>query len=318
MLKKILLVITLGVFAALGSVRAQTTPTAAARVKGRIVAASVEGQVTAISKVDGTSVKLHSGDKVTDQTEIVTAPNAKVILVFSNGATVDVAGDSTLDIEQFEQDPFAADIKMSEMKQEPGTSTTKLNLTKGELVGKVVHLNVDKGSEFTVETPVGAAGIRGTTFRIVFRPARDGKAFFVVTTADGQVVFRGITAAPVNIPAGKTVVATFNYTPATPATATTPAAPATVSPVTVVTTTDVTPTESANITVEATAIAAVVTNVIIPSATTVPIVTTPSGGTGGTNGTNGTSGGTGGTNNTSPNGTQQSPPLSSGAGSSGS
>ena len=56
------------------------------------------------------------------------------------------------------------------MKQEPGTSVTKLNLTRGELVGRVVHLNVDKGSEFTVRTPVGAAGIRGTIFRIIFRP----------------------------------------------------------------------------------------------------------------------------------------------------
>ena len=82
------------------------------------------------------------------------------------------------------------------MKQEPGTSTTKLNLSKGELVGKVVHLNVDKGSEFTVQTPVGAAGIRGTTFRIIFRPGPDGKAFFSVTTADGRVVFTGITSRP--------------------------------------------------------------------------------------------------------------------------
>ena len=118
MLKKILLVITLGVFAALGSVRADTTPTTAGRVKGRIAAASVEGVVNAISKADGSTRRLHSGDMVSDQTQIVTAPNAKVILVFSNGATVDVAGDSTLDIEQFEQDPFAADIKFSDMKVE--------------------------------------------------------------------------------------------------------------------------------------------------------------------------------------------------------
>lgn len=93
MLKKLLLVITLGVFAALGSVRAETTPMAAGRVKGRISAASVEGQVTAISTVDGQTRRLHSGDMVSDQTQIVTAPNAKVILVFSNGATVDVAGE---------------------------------------------------------------------------------------------------------------------------------------------------------------------------------------------------------------------------------
>ncbi|HEY5080209.1 MAG TPA: hypothetical protein VII43_10190, partial [Opitutaceae bacterium] len=67
-----------------------------------------------------------------------------------------------------------------------------------------------KGSEFTVQTPVGAAGIRGTTFRIIFRPGPDGKAFFSVVTTDGRVVFRGVTSTPVNIPAGTKVVVTFD------------------------------------------------------------------------------------------------------------
>jgi hypothetical protein len=216
MLNKILLVIALGLFAGLTPADAQSTPAASARVKGQITAARVQGHVEAISKVDGTVRMLHDGDKVTDQTKIVTAVSASAILVFSNGATVNVAPDSDLDIELFEQDPFATDIKASEIKAEPGTSTTRLNLTKGELVGKVVHLNVDKGSEFTVQTPVGAAGIRGTIFRIVFHPAANGKAFFVITTADGTVVFHGVTSGPISIPAGKQVVATFNYTPGSP------------------------------------------------------------------------------------------------------
>jgi hypothetical protein len=212
MLNKILLVIALGFFAGLTRSDAQTAPAASARVKGQIFAARVQGNVQAISKADGSTRVLHDGDKVTDQTQIVTSPGGSVILVFSNGATVNVSADSTLDIEQFEQDPFSGEQKFSEMKTEPGTSTTKLSLTKGELVGKVVHLNVDKGSEFTVETPVGAAGIRGTVFRIVFRPGKNGKAFFVITTASGTVVFRGTTSGPISVPAGKQVVATFDYT----------------------------------------------------------------------------------------------------------
>jgi hypothetical protein len=213
MLNKILFVILLGVFAGLAPAEAQTAPTAPARVKGKIVAARVQGHVEAILTAGGVPRVLHDGDLLSDQTQVVTSSGASVILVFSNGATVNVSEDSTLDIEKFEQDPFAGELNMGSLKQEPGTSTTKLNLAKGELVGKVVHLNVDKGSEFTVQTPVGAAGIRGTTFRIVFRPAKDGKAFFVVTTAEGVVVFKGVTSAPVSIPAGKTVVATFQYTP---------------------------------------------------------------------------------------------------------
>jgi ferric-dicitrate binding protein FerR (iron transport regulator) len=216
MLNKILCVIILGAFSTLASVEAQTTPTAPAKIKGRIIAARVEGHVDAIAKVGGQSRALHDKDVLSDGFRIVTASGANVILVFSNGATVNIAADSALDIDEFMQDPFASDLKVSDLKEEPGTSTTKLNLTKGELVGKVVHLNVDKGSEFTVQTPVGAAGIRGTTFRIVFRPGPNGTAFFTVTTADGRILFTGNTSTPVSIPAGKQVVVTFDVESGTP------------------------------------------------------------------------------------------------------
>ena len=43
------------------------------------------------------------------------------------------------------------------------------------------------GSSFIVSTPAGAAGIRGTTFRVVFRPQGNGTAFFTITTIEGDV-----------------------------------------------------------------------------------------------------------------------------------
>jgi hypothetical protein len=264
MLNKILSVIILGAFVGLGSLDAQPAPAAPAKVKGKIIAARVEGHVDAIMKADGQSRVLHDGDAVSDGTRIVTAPGATVILVFSNGATVDVAQESSLDIDQFEQDPFASDEKVSDMKTEQGTSTTRLNLAKGELVGKVVHLNVDKGSEFTVQTPVGAAGIRGTTFRIIFRPGPDGKAFFSVVTADGRVVFTGITATPVSIPAGTKVVVTFDVSSGV----------ATV-PVVVV----------GNTTTDSAQIAAAAQNIATAVANTPPFTGSGGGGGGGGNGT---------------------------------
>jgi len=226
MLNKILFAIILGTFAGLAPADAQTTPAAPAKIRGRIIAAHVEGHVEAITKATGAIRVLHEGDMISDGVQVVTAPGAEVVLSFSNGADVNVAGDSTLDIDEFIQDPFSADIKVSELKEEPGTSTTKLNLAKGELVGKVVHLNVDKGSEFTVQTPVGAAGIRGTTFRMIFRPGPNGTALFSIVTADGRVVFRGVTTAPVDIPAGTKVVVTFTVSSGVAST------PVIVSPVT--------------------------------------------------------------------------------------
>lgn len=289
MLNKILFVITLGLVVGLAPASADTTPSAPARQKGRIIAARVQGHAEAVMKADGTRRVIHDGDAVTEQTEIVTSPGASVILVFSNGATVNVGADSNLDIEQFDQDPFATDQKVSDMKQEPGISTTRLNLTKGELVGKVVHLNVDRGSEFTVETPVGAAGIRGTTFRIVFRPGPGGKAFFSVTTADGRVLFTGTTSGPLSVPAGKQVVATFQFTPGGGLT----------SPVLV--TTDTPPSENADILAAAQEIESAILNTIFQGNNG------PNGGNGGGNGGGG--GGGGGAGGTPPGAPDSTPSL---------
>ena len=131
-------------FSSAGAQTAAATPTASSRIRGKIIVAKVDGHVTVITKATGVSVAIKSGDSILDGTRIVTAPGAEAILVFSNGASVDVAADSTLDIDEFQQDPFATNQKVSEMTQEPTTSVTKLNLTKGELVGKVVHLNIDR------------------------------------------------------------------------------------------------------------------------------------------------------------------------------
>ena len=305
MLNKILLVTILGVFAGLLPAGAQTDSTAPATsptAKGHIIAARVQGHVEAVSKVDGKTTVLHDGDGVTDQSTIMTSPGASIILVFSNGATVNVAADSNLDIDQFDQDPFAADVKVSDLKAEPGRSITKLNLTRGELVGKVVHLNVDRGSEFTVQTPVGAAGIRGTTFRIVFRPdPKTGKAFFAVTTADGRVIFTGVTSGPVSIPAGKQVVATFDYTPPSSPGGTT-APPTTTVPVT---TSDTSPSEESQITTIVQAFAGANTTVTFPS--------TPAGGGNGTGTGTGTGTGSNPDNTPSPP-AQPAPATTSGAG----
>lgn len=155
---------------------------------GRIVLARVTGQVTLTLKSDGTTRAAVNNEQIAAGFIVTTAPEASVVLVFSNGATVNLRGDSVLDIETFLQDPFGEAFKVAEATAEPSTSTTRLNLTRGELIGNVKRLDADGGSSFTVQTPMGAAGIRGTTFRIVFRPDGTGRATFSITTVEGNVV----------------------------------------------------------------------------------------------------------------------------------
>lgn len=174
--------------------RAQTS------APGQIKAAKVVGTVTATK--DGATITLQNGAELTQGCVVNTAKDSSIVLVFSNGATLNLAQDSSLAIDEFLQDPFAEEVSVSKLSHEPSVSKTKLNLSRGELVGNVKKLNYEKGSSFNIQTPVGAAGIRGTTFRIVFRPDGTGKAFFSLTTVEGNVV---LAAGSVNLPADTSV-----------------------------------------------------------------------------------------------------------------
>jgi hypothetical protein len=170
----------------------------------RITAARVRGEVFATIKATGVRSPLVENAVVAQGAIVSTSKDSSVVLVFSNGATVSLSPESDLDIEEFTQDPFPAlpATNPANLKQEPSKSATKLMLTRGELVGKVAKLNKAAGSTFSVGTPVGAAGIRGTTFRIVFRPDGTGKADFALTVLEGnvqQTIITGTVTTTVNV-----------------------------------------------------------------------------------------------------------------------
>jgi hypothetical protein len=205
-LRWVLFCVAAAAFVAPG-LHAQSAPT----VAGRIIAARVQGTVTATSTVDKSTRTLHNADTLAEHTVVATGAGASATLVFSNGAVLNLGADSELSIDAFLQDPFDQSVTVGDLKEEPTTSTTRLSLARGELVGNVKHLHADRGSSFTVSTPVGVAGIRGTTFRIVFKPDASGKVFFTLTTADGTVVLQhGAANQEVSVPSGKEVVVTVD------------------------------------------------------------------------------------------------------------
>ena len=183
----------LGVLAAVLPLRAQTPAAAsvadAPMPPGLVLVAKVTGEV--MMTVNGSApVRLNVDDKIAQSAKINTGPTGSVVLVFANGAQTQISHDSELVLEEFLQDPFGSTVKVAEMTAEPSVSRTKLSLNRGELVGNVKKLNHDRGSKFTVQTPVGAAGIRGTTFKITFRPTGTGQAFnFQLSTVEGNVGF---------------------------------------------------------------------------------------------------------------------------------
>jgi hypothetical protein len=88
---------------------------------------------------------------------------------------------------------------------------TKLDLKRGEFVANVKHLNRDQGSAFTINTPVGAAGIRGTTFQITIGTDGSGKPFVRISTSEGLVALITADGTEQLIPAGKELSVSFEF-----------------------------------------------------------------------------------------------------------
>ncbi|HEY9155406.1 MAG TPA: FecR family protein, partial [Opitutaceae bacterium] len=188
-------------------VRAQDAAPAAAAsnaVHGSIKIARISGDVFAIDHATGLKTKLSLNSLVADGQTVETEADASVVLAFSNGAVVNVKENSQLSVDEFLQNPFSAAFRMRDAMHEPSVSTTRLDLLRGEIVSQVKKLNRDAGSSFTVETPVGAAGIRGTAFLISFH-SEGGSAHFVLSMAEGLIRFLPLHGHPVEVPAGKEV-----------------------------------------------------------------------------------------------------------------
>ena len=166
----------------------------------------MEGNVKVVHVSDKSGSALKDGDALTAGDTVVTPAGASVILVFSNGATVGLGGDSQLAISEFLQDPFEQPAGTGTSEQEPSVSRTKLNFTRGELISHVLHLRREEGSEVSVETPVGAAGIRGTTFEISFQPAETGETLFQLGTETGLVGFKTRDGRETSVPADQQMV----------------------------------------------------------------------------------------------------------------
>lgn len=182
------------------------------RVSGRIIAAKVHGLVTALNKANNMRKELHDSDAVYAGYVVTTAAKSSVVLLFANGSAVNLGEDSSLSIDEFLMDPFDAKYSAADAKDEPSTSVTKLTLARGEMVGNVKHLHRENGSSYSITTPVGAAGIRGTTFRIAFRPDSTGKMIFSLSTAEGLVGMGAADGTTPLIPAGKQLDVKFDAT----------------------------------------------------------------------------------------------------------
>ncbi len=186
--------------------------------KGRIIVKEVSGTVNLTA--NGTSTALAVNSPIPQNAKINTTANSSVALVFSNGVVIRLGADTELVVEEFRQEPFGGTFTVAELVEEPSPSQVRLALNRGELLGNVKRLRFDQGSSFTVQSPVGAAGVRGghpAGFRMAFRPTGAGQASFSLSCTAGVVTFQpppGVDGGvrPVLVPAGQEIAVTVKVT----------------------------------------------------------------------------------------------------------
>lgn len=150
---------------------------------GAFSAGTVKGDVS--YKLAGTSqfLALTPGTSLPQGATIKTGESSLVAVVFANGSVATVTSNSEVEITKFHQAAFSGSVPSG---SEPSVSATGINLINGTVVSKVSKLK--PGSTYIVNSPVGAAGVRGTTFSVSYNAATGE---FVVSTLTGEVVYSG-------------------------------------------------------------------------------------------------------------------------------
>jgi len=171
--------------------QAGSSPAAGSTV-GKISAYIVSGDVELTRKGESASHKLVRGEQFEEGSFIRAMPGGNALLVFSNGATMKILENAQMAVTSYKQDSYneAAEGTFLRLSKDPSKSTTQLDLRNGTLQGEVKQLNTTKGSKFTVDTPAGSAGIRGTVLSItVVRNAAGQVTGIIANCMVGSVAF---------------------------------------------------------------------------------------------------------------------------------
>ncbi len=170
--------------------------------RGATIIVSAEGSVGVTNIRTGQALpasRIVAGTSLPDGHSIKTGEGGKVVCLLSNGTIFNVSPQSEMVISQFTQEPFeATDDKISDLETEPSVSEVKLKLNYGNLVTDVKKLN--KGSSFNIESPLGSAGIRGTTVNTVAIPDGNGGFTGSFGVTGGSLSFTP-SGAPADAPA---------------------------------------------------------------------------------------------------------------------
>lgn len=135
--------------------------------QGQVQAFMVRGTVTLTNNVTGETSPLTRGQIIGENYSVSTDSDSTALLLFSNGSSLAVDPDTSIDLKSFKQAPY--DSKKGSfltLQEDPSQSKADIFLNYGQVIGETRKLQ--EGSEFVVNTPNGSAGIRGTIFMVSY------------------------------------------------------------------------------------------------------------------------------------------------------
>ena len=183
---------------------------------GLIVVVKTEGDVRMADKKNPAGTPIKKGEIVEQGSSIITGKNSSADLLFSNGAAFHVGADSKFGVQQFEQEHWTwvqNKPDWGNLKAEPTASDTRLNLEYGSMTGSVKPLAAK--SKMAITTPIGVAGIRGTTWSLSVTRGTDGQIQVHLSVPEGAVTFAGTNGATsTRTVAGTSTVITATVNPA--------------------------------------------------------------------------------------------------------
>ena len=134
--------------------------------KGAALVLSVEGNVTVISPNDLNGSAARANQFISPGDSLAAGIGSEALLLLTNGTTLSIGANTTFELKAFYQDDFdAGKDKVGALEEEASASSVLIDLKVGDLVVDVKKLR--KKSNFDISTPLGVAGIRGTSFRLI-------------------------------------------------------------------------------------------------------------------------------------------------------
>jgi hypothetical protein len=166
-------------------------------VKGTASLIDPQAKTTALSK----GIVFQEGYKVE------TSAESTAELILSNGSTLIVNPDTSLEVRTFKQVPSELIIEgqYQKLDKEPSPSVTEILVHHGKVIGEVRKLNPQ--SSYTIKTPAGVARIRGTIYTVEYVVDKNGVGSLSIGCVRGSVeaTVANTTTGPIPVLPGKTV-----------------------------------------------------------------------------------------------------------------